>query len=35
LDGSRVGARVPLRIVRAGQVQEVTVTVGERPSSGE
>ncbi|UCC65456.1 MAG: trypsin-like peptidase domain-containing protein [Anaerolineae bacterium] len=31
LSGDRVGNAVPLRIVRAGQVQEVTVTIGEHP----
>jgi S1-C subfamily serine protease len=30
LSGDRVGAAVPVRIVRAGQVQEVTVVIGER-----
>jgi S1-C subfamily serine protease len=31
LDGSRVGTSAPLRFVRGGQPQELTVTVGERP----
>ncbi len=30
LSGDRVGKAVPVRIVRGGQVQEVTVTIGER-----
>jgi S1-C subfamily serine protease len=30
LGGDRVGASVPARIVRGGQVQEVSVTIGER-----
>lgn len=30
LGGDRIGAVVPVRVVRAGQVHEVTVTVGER-----
>lgn len=30
LGGNRVGATVPVRVVRAGQLQEVTVTIGER-----
>jgi S1-C subfamily serine protease len=30
LDGERIGAEVPLRIVRAGEVREVKVTVGTR-----
>jgi S1-C subfamily serine protease len=30
LSSDRVGAPAPVRIVRGGQVQEVTVTVGER-----
>ena len=29
LSGDRVGAAVPVRVVRAGQVQEVTVVIGE------
>lgn len=31
LGGDRVGVSVPVRIVRGGQVQEATVTIGERP----
>jgi S1-C subfamily serine protease len=31
LGGDRVGVSVPIRIVRGGQAQEVTVTIGERP----
>ncbi len=31
LGGDRVGASLPIRIVRGGQVQELTVTIGERP----
>jgi len=31
LGGDRVGVSVPVRIVRGGQAQEVTVTIGERP----
>lgn len=31
LSGDRVGTSVPVRIVRAGQIQEVTVVIGERP----
>lgn len=31
LSGDRVGEAMPVRIVRAGQLQEVTVTVGEHP----
>lgn len=31
LGGERVGAALPVRIVRGGQVQELSVTVGERP----
>jgi S1-C subfamily serine protease len=31
LGGDRVGSAVPVRIIRGGQVQEVTVTIGERP----
>ena len=31
LTGDRVGTAVPLRIVRAGQVQDVTVVIGEHP----
>jgi S1-C subfamily serine protease len=31
LSGNRVGAEVPMRILRAGEVQEVTVTIGEHP----
>jgi S1-C subfamily serine protease len=30
LSGDRVGRAVPVRIVRGGQLQEVTVTIGER-----
>jgi S1-C subfamily serine protease len=30
LGGDRVGRAVPVRIIRGGQVQEVTVTIGER-----
>lgn len=30
LSGTRIGATVPVRIVRGGQVQEVSVTIGER-----
>jgi S1-C subfamily serine protease len=30
LDGERIGAEVPLRIVRAGEVRDVKVTVGTR-----
>ena len=30
LSGDRIGAEVPVRIVRAGQVQELTAVVGER-----
>lgn len=32
LSGSRVGTIVPVRIVRAGQVQDLSVTIGERPA---
>ena len=31
LSGERVGSTVPVRIVRSGQVQELQVTLGERP----
>ena len=31
LGGDRVGASLPIRIVRGGQVQELTVIIGERP----
>jgi S1-C subfamily serine protease len=31
LTGDRVGTAVPLRIVRAGQVQDVTIAIGEHP----
>lgn len=31
LGGDRVGASLPIRIVRGGQVQELTVAIGERP----
>jgi S1-C subfamily serine protease len=31
LGGDRVGSSVPVRIIRGGQVQEVHVTIGERP----
>jgi S1-C subfamily serine protease len=31
LSGDRVGAAMPVRFVRGGQVQELTVTIGERP----
>jgi len=31
LGGDRVGASLPIRLVRGGQVQEMTVTIGERP----
>jgi S1-C subfamily serine protease len=31
LGGDRVGGSLPIRIVRGGQVQELTVTIGERP----
>lgn len=31
LSGDRVGAAVPVRIVRGGQVQELTVVIGEHP----
>jgi S1-C subfamily serine protease len=31
LSGDRVGTAVPVCIVRAGQVREVTVVIGERP----
>jgi S1-C subfamily serine protease len=31
LGGDRVGASVPVGIVRGGQTQEMTVTIGERP----
>jgi len=36
LNGDRVGASVPVRVVRGGQVQEFSVTIGEReaPSGG-
>ncbi len=30
LSGDRVGAQVPVRVVRSGQVQELTVVIGER-----
>jgi S1-C subfamily serine protease len=30
LTGDRIGAPIPLRLLRAGQVQDVSVTVGER-----
>jgi S1-C subfamily serine protease len=30
LSSDRVGTTVPVRIVRGGQVQEVTITIGER-----
>jgi S1-C subfamily serine protease len=30
LSGDRVGAEVPVRVVRAGQVQELSVVIGER-----
>jgi len=30
LSGTGIGAVVPVRIVRGGQVQEVSVTIGER-----
>jgi hypothetical protein len=30
LSGDRVGTAVPVRVVRGGQAQELTVTVGER-----
>jgi hypothetical protein len=30
LGSDRVGASVPVRIVRGGQVQELTVVIGER-----
>jgi S1-C subfamily serine protease len=31
LSSDQVGASVPVRVVRGGQVQELTVTIGERP----
>jgi S1-C subfamily serine protease len=31
LGGDRVGTSVPVRIIRGGQVQELHVTIGERP----
>jgi len=31
LGGDRIGTSLPLRIVRGGQVQEMAVTIGERP----
>jgi S1-C subfamily serine protease len=33
LSGDRVGAAVPVRIVRGGTLQDVQVTIGEQPSS--
>jgi S1-C subfamily serine protease len=30
LSGAHIGATVPVRIVRGGQAQEVSVTIGER-----
>jgi S1-C subfamily serine protease len=30
LTGDRVGKTVPVKIVRGGQLQEITVTIGER-----
>jgi S1-C subfamily serine protease len=34
LGGERVGARVPVGLVRAGQVTELPLTIGERPRQG-
>ncbi len=35
LSGDRVGAAVPVRVVRGGQVQELQVTIGEREAPSE
>jgi S1-C subfamily serine protease len=32
LGGERVGATIPVKVVRGGQLQELSVTIGERPS---
>ena len=35
LAGDRVGAATPVRLVRGGQIHDVTITIGERPRAAE